>query len=49
MTGTGNITVQVTTSTRAQWDALVTAVTAFKAAHPEIVSVTFQYLEGSTV
>ena len=47
MPGTGNIVVTVQASTRAQWDALVTAITTFKSSHPEIVSVTFEYLEAS--
>lgn len=47
MSGTGTVTVQVAASTRAQWDALVTAITTFRAAHPEIVSVNFQYVEQS--
>jgi hypothetical protein len=45
MVGNGNIIVKVLSPDRATWDALVTTVTTFKAAHPEIVSVTFQYSE----
>jgi len=41
--------VNVVTTTRAQWDALITAVTNFKSTHPEIVSVTFHYVEDSNV
>ena len=45
MSGTGTVTVSVLAPDRATWDAFTAALTAFKAAHPEIVSVTFQYVE----
>ena len=47
MTGTGVVMVTTAPLSRALWDALVNAITNFKASHPEIASVNFSYTELS--
>ena len=48
MTGTGTVHILTFVIDRTAWDQLVTLVTTFKNAHPEIQAVRFKWDEETT-